>query len=51
MQSPKEIKHGRNEGRIEVVVNAIKQVGDSWQIVARPIILNADQIHGYQSTT
>jgi hypothetical protein len=51
VQAPREIQRGRNKGRIEVEVNKLRKVGNTWKPVARPVILEPNQIIGYEATT
>ena len=47
VQSPKVMECGPNKGLIEVWVNRMRRVGDSYKPVPRPILLNQNQIIGY----
>lgn len=47
VQAPRVIKRGRNQGCIEVGVNTLRKMGDKWKMVSRPVILEKEQIRGY----
>ena len=45
VQEPREIRRGKNKGRIEVKVNKLRKTASGWAPVPRPIILDPEQIH------
>jgi len=50
VQYPREIRRGKNKGRIEVSINKLRRIDGVWIMVPRLIVLDPDQIHTFGGT-